>query len=258
VGTEEAKRIIGRIAEFGVRRIVFTGGDPLQRADAGELLCYAREQGLEVALSTTGDKLTEEFLAAYGSCIDLISLPLDGSSEAVSAQTKKEGHFAAIMRDLELLSRYPAIDVKVCTAVTRQNVHDVVNIARLVEAWAQGVGNRVFYNVFQTYPRSMNEVKWGELLVSDEEYAAMRREMEGRFSIRINFLTTATLDRLYVLIFPDGGLYVPSGPDYRYLGRFLDVEDLDAALASSDFDSPKHLVHARGWEKVTAQGSTNT
>src|SRR5512139_767257 len=57
VDTETAYRIITRIKELGVRRIVFTGGDPLQRPDALDLIRYAKEAGLETALSTTGDFL---------------------------------------------------------------------------------------------------------------------------------------------------------------------------------------------------------
>ncbi|MER3459462.1 MAG: hypothetical protein C4309_13255 [Chloroflexota bacterium] len=69
--------------------------------------------GLEVALSTTGDRLSEEFLARHHGAIDLISLPLDGSNEAVNAQTKKPGHFEAIMRALAALGHYPDVDVKI-------------------------------------------------------------------------------------------------------------------------------------------------
>ena len=39
-------------------------------------------------------------------------------------------------------------------------------------------------------------------------------------------------------------------PDYRQYGRFLDVHDLESLLAQTDFDSAKHLRHARGWRKA--------
>ncbi len=251
VDTETAKRILLRVAAFGARRVVFTGGDPLKRRDIGELVCFAKDIGLEVALSTTGDELTEDFLARCGRDIDLLSLPIDGASEAVSSQTKKAGHLSAILRDLEMLARYPAMDVKLATPVTKKNIADVPNIVRLADNWARQVRNRVFYNVFHAFPRSMVEREWNELLVTDEEYAAMQRQVEATpHRIKINFLTRQILDRVYVMIFPDGTLTIPSGSDYRQHGRFLDVADLDALLAQSDFDSAKHLRHAQGWRKV--------
>ncbi|MFN8471728.1 MAG: radical SAM protein [Anaerolineae bacterium] len=248
IDTDTALAIIDRVRSFGVRRIVFTGGDPLLRRDIVPLIRHARGAGLEVAVSTTGDRLTRKFLDATQGCIALISLPLDGSDEARNARTKRPGHFAAIMAALDLLRNYPEIDVKVCTPVTRDGVDDVVNIAALTQAWADTTRNRVFYNVFQVFPRSWEPCNWEGLIVSDEAWERMVRQVEARhFHIRINFLSTATLDQLYVLILPDGGLYVPSGLTYHYFGQVLDIDNIDAILSASTFDSIKHLAHSHAW-----------
>jgi MoaA/NifB/PqqE/SkfB family radical SAM enzyme len=250
VDTDTSLLIVERVQAVGASRIVFTGGDPLQRADIGALVQHAKEIGLEVGLSTTGDELSSAFLNEYGRYIDLISLPLDGPTEEINARTKEEGHFAAIMRALELLRRHSAIDVKLCTPVTRHNLKHVPAIAELAENYAQTTTARVFYNIFQAFPRAMSPVEWDKLLVTDEEFAALTRQLAGRQLIRLNFLSHETLDRLYVMIFPDGSLVVPSGPDFLTYGPFLAVEELDAVLATSQFDSAKHLRHSRGWKKV--------
>lgn len=251
VATATALRIVERIREVGARRIVFTGGDPLKRADVGDLIRHARQIGLEVALSTTGTEITPEFLEQFGTCLDLISLPLDGSTEAINSRTKKPGHFAAIMRALDGLRGHPAIDVKLCTPVTRHNLADVPNIVRLAEDYAQTTRARVFYNLFQTFPRALFPVAWNELLVSDEEFAALERQLSGRTSIRLNFLSHRTLDQLYVLIFPDGSLVIPRGASFVTYGPFLEIEELADVLHASQFDAGKHLRHSRGWEKAT-------
>lgn len=250
VDTATARRIIARVKDVGAARIVFTGGDPVQRADLGELLVHARSCGLEVALSTTGDALTPVFLDAASPTIDLISLPLDGPNEEINARTKKPGHFAAIQRVLEWLRAYPAIDVKLCTPVTRHNLAHVPAILDLAEAYAQTTSARVFYNVFQAFPRAMFDADWQQLLVTDAEFAALEQELAGRTTIRVNFLSHATLDRLYVMIFPDGSLVIPRGSDYLTYGPFLAVDDLESALAASQFDTAKHLKHAQGWRRL--------
>jgi len=251
LGTRTALRIIDHVRYFGVRRIVFTGGDPLQRSDAARLIRHAKRRGLEVALSTTGDRLTPSFLRRCGSAIDLISLPLDGSCEEVSALTKKAGHFDAVMQSLELVSRCPHIDVKICTPVTTKNLHDVPSIAALVDRWARKISNRVFYNVFQTFPRAMKVVDWQEWVVSERQFRALRRRVRrAQTRVKINFLSRRTLDRLYVMIFPDGSLVIPSGPAYVAYGPFLEVTDLGAVLVRSKFDAPKHWRHARRWHPV--------
>jgi MoaA/NifB/PqqE/SkfB family radical SAM enzyme len=209
VDTQAAQRIISRIKELGVRRIVFTGGDPLQRPDALDLIRYAKEIGLETALSTTGDLITPEILKGLSPYLDLISLPLDGSTEEINSRTKHPGHFSAILRSLDWLRSYPTIDVKVCTPVTRHNMSDVPAIAKLVEDYSRTTGARVFYNVFQAFPRAMFSVNWDKLVVTDEEFASLAGTVGVVNNIRVNYLDHNTLDRLYVMVFPDGSMVIP-------------------------------------------------
>ncbi len=250
VKKREALKIVEKVHQHGIRRIVFTGGDPLRRRDIGRLVKHAKAFGLEVALSTTGDKLTRGFLRKYGRFIDLVSIPLDGSNEEVSSLTKEMGHFSAVMKALRLLEKHPQIDVKVCTPLTKLNGHDLGNMLRLVASWAEKAPNRVFYNIFNIYPRAMQEVDWDTYLLTDEEFSAMKEREERASNLTVNFLDRTTLDALYVLIFPDGELCLPVGPDYLRLGRFLDVEDLDQAVKSAGFQAEKHLEHSKGWGKV--------
>jgi MoaA/NifB/PqqE/SkfB family radical SAM enzyme len=251
VNTESAQRIITRIKELGIRRIVFTGGDPLQHPAALDLIRFAKQTGLETALSTTGDLVTPEILEGLSPFLDLISLPLDGSSEEINSRTKHPGHFSAIMQSLAWLRSFPGIDVKVCTPVTRRNLNDVPAIARLVEDYSHTTSARVFYNVFQAFPRAMFSVKWEKLIVTEEEFASLARQIGPVKNIRINFLDHKTLDKLYVMVFPDGSMIIPKGSDYLNFGPFLEVKDFEYALNASQFDSAKHLRHSRGWEKGT-------
>jgi molybdenum cofactor biosynthesis enzyme MoaA len=251
VDTATARSIVAKIAATGSRRIVFTGGDPLQRADLGELIHHAAAHGLEVAVSTTGDRLTAGFLDAHGNDIDLISLPLDGASEDVSHRTKEPGHFAAVMAALALLEGHRGIDVKVATPVTRANVDDVPNIALLLDGWARRLPGRLFYNVFQAFPRSMApNVDWPRMLVTDAEFAAVRSEVESvPHAYRINWLGHDTLDQLYAMVFPDGSLTVPSGSEFHDFGPILEIGDVAELLDHTDFDAPKHQRHAEGWSR---------
>jgi len=251
VDTKTTYRIIARIKEVGARRVVFTGGDPLHRADAGDLIRAAKDIGLETALSTTGDRLTPDILSKVSQILDLISLPLDGSTEEVNSRTKHPGHFSAIMDALGWLQEYPNIDVKVCTPVTRHNLDDIPAIAQLVENYSHSTKARVFYNIFQAFPRAMFEVKWEKLLVTDQEFSLLKDQIGGGKNIRISFLDHETLDKLYVMVFPDGSMVIPKGTDYLNYGPFLDVKDLEVAFEASQFDSPKHLRHSREWGKNT-------
>jgi len=250
VDTETALRIVSRVKEVGARRIVFTGGDPLKRSDICRLIRQAKRIGLEVALSTTGDEVTEAFLEDVGAQIDLISLPLDGATEEVNSRTKKKGHLASVMRTLDLLREHPEIDVKIAVPVTRHNLAHLPDIIRLAENYARTTKARVFCNIFQVFPRAVFPVEWDNLLVTGEEFRSLARQSAKRTGVRLNFLNHETLDRLYAMIFPDGSLVIPNGPDYLNFGQFLEIEDLNGVLETSRFDSAKHLRHSRGWRKT--------
>jgi len=252
VDTYTAQQILARIKELGVRRVVFPGGDPLQRSDAPDLIRFAKEIGLETALSTTGDCVTPEILERLSPYLDLISLPLDGSSEQINSNTKHPRHFSTVINSLNRLCLHPNIDVKVCTPVTRYNLDDVPVIARMIEEYSYITQARVFYNVFQAFPRAMFSVKWKKLIVSDEEFSSLKNQVGAGTRVRINFLSHETLDKLYVMVFPDGSMTIPRGGEYLSFGPFLDVEDFEQILNASQFDSDKHLRHSRGWGKESS------
>jgi len=249
VDTDTAQRILSRIKDLGVRRVVFTGGDPLQCPDAPDLIRFAKEIGLETALSTVGDLVTPDILESVSPYLDLISLPLDGSTEEINSRTKHHGQYAAVLRSLEWLRSYPSIDVKVCTPVTRHNLSDVPTIAELVEEYSSTTQARVFYNVFQAFPRAMFSVNWDKLIVSDEEFSSLKDQVPAGTKIRVNFLSHETLDKLYVMVFPDGSMTIPKGGEYLNFGPFLEVRDFEQVFDTSQFDSDKHLRHSRGWNK---------
>jgi MoaA/NifB/PqqE/SkfB family radical SAM enzyme len=250
VTTQDAAAIVRKIIQDGARRIVFTGGDPLLRADIGMLVRMAKQLGLEVALSTSGDTLTPGFLRAYARWIDLISLPLDGSSETISSRTKKPGHFSAILRAIDFIAQYPSVDLKIATPVTKLNLEDIPAIVDLLDGIAAHQPNRLFYNVFQAFPRSFVETDWDALVVSDEAFDALRQEVSASpHEYRINWLDHATLDRLYVMIFPDGTLTVPAGTRFLEYGPYLEHTDFETSLQKTEFDAQKHRRHSRAWAK---------
>jgi MoaA/NifB/PqqE/SkfB family radical SAM enzyme len=248
VNTSEACAIVRKIADVGARRIVFTGGDPIYREDLGLLIRLAKELGLEVALSSTGDRLTPGFFKAYGRWIDLVSLPLDGPNERISSRTKRPGHFTSVMRAIAWLEEFPEIDVKVGTPVTRANLSSIPDLVDLVDRVTSRMPNRGFLNLFQAYPRAHGEVDWSAWLVTDAEFSQLRQRVEAQSrQLQINWLDHATLDRLYVMIMPDGSLTIPSGPAYPDYGRFLEIVDLESILTRAEFDSIKHNRHAQRW-----------
>ncbi len=57
---EQALQAIDRLAEGGVRILIFSGGEPLLRPDLPDLIAYASERGLACQLSSNGVLLDEK------------------------------------------------------------------------------------------------------------------------------------------------------------------------------------------------------
>ena len=99
----------------------------------------------------------------------------------------------------------------------------------------------------------MDPPDWKEFLVTNEEFFALKQKISGKENITDNFLDHETLDRLYVMIFPDGSLVIPKGSEFYTYGKFLEIENFNEVLESSNFDSSKHIQHSQKWKRVIAQ-----
>jgi MoaA/NifB/PqqE/SkfB family radical SAM enzyme len=246
--TQGAAAVVRKVHALGVPRIVFTGGDPLLRSDAGMLLRLARQEGLESILATPGDVLTPSFLRAYGRWIDQIAFPLDGPDESVSSRRKHAGHFQKILEHLELLKSYPGIDVKIDVAVTQLNLEAVPELLTLLDRLAPTLPNRLSADVFQVHPMGEADADWSNLTVSDDQFAGLRAKMEAsRRAYRVRWFGRHALDGVRLTILPDGRLVACTNGQVRDLGPLVGIRDLDAALQGAGFDPTRHLEHALTW-----------
>lgn len=57
--TDEVKLLLEDLAAFGVRHVLFSGGEPLTRSDLFDLAAYARELKMRVTLSTNGTLISD-------------------------------------------------------------------------------------------------------------------------------------------------------------------------------------------------------
>ena len=135
--TEEGKRLIDRVAGFGLRRPLFvlTGGDPMRRRDIAELVGHAVGRGLTVGLTPSGTaavtraRLEEVRDAGLGR----LAVSLDGSdADAHDAFRRVRGSHCFTMRILDD-ARELGLPLQINTTVARETVDDLPAIAEVVE-----------------------------------------------------------------------------------------------------------------------------
>lgn len=138
LSTNEGKMLIQQLAASGVLNLTFTGGEPLLRKDIYELVEFAKTQQLSTSLYTNGLLLNaRRAKEVIDSGLDLIYISLDGSTPALNDDLRGiTGYFELAMKALESLKSlrnngHPKIFIA-CT-ITKKNVHDLLNLARLVK-----------------------------------------------------------------------------------------------------------------------------
>jgi AdoMet-dependent heme synthase len=133
--TEESKALLDEVASFPRRpMLVFTGGDPLKRADLFDLIQHAVGRGIQVALTPSATPLAtfEAFERVRAAGVRRLGISLDGVDAAThDAFRGWEGSFQRTMQMLENARRLQ-LAVQVNTTITRRNVGQIDAIAELL------------------------------------------------------------------------------------------------------------------------------
>ena len=149
LSTDEAKRMMDRVREFGRVVFVLSGGDCLARPDVVELVSYGAGIGLRMAATpaTTGLATPEMLHALAEAGLARLAISLDGSTPAIhDAFRRVPGSFAEGIRILEQC-RQLGLPTQVNTVIAKHNENDFDGLAALM-TWL-GI---VFWEVFFLVP----------------------------------------------------------------------------------------------------------
>jgi MoaA/NifB/PqqE/SkfB family radical SAM enzyme len=126
------KRILQDTKQLGGERIDITGGEPLVREDAEEILKIAKALGFKVELVTNGSLLTRQRLQRFRSLgLDSIAISLDGSDYQTYSRIRMVSRTTyhhvvkAIGWAVEL-----GLRTKVNTVVFNSNMEDIPSITK--------------------------------------------------------------------------------------------------------------------------------
>lgn len=133
--TAEIRAILKQIADLGVLTVTFTGGEPSVRPDIGDILRYARRQGLMIHLMTNATRITPSFtnlLHEVGA--SQINVSIYGATEAVyERMTAVPGSYRQFRQGLLNLAA-AALPVVVRMPVTTINCEEIQACRQLVES----------------------------------------------------------------------------------------------------------------------------
>jgi len=148
LSTEEAKRMIADLGEFGVPVLLFSGGEPLMREDLFELAELAVKLGIRPVISTNGTLITPKVAQKIKETgFGYVGISLDGIGEINDRFRGVAGAFDAAMRGFRA-----CVDagqkVGLRLTMTRRNYNDLNSIFDFIEE--ERIPRACFYHLAYT------------------------------------------------------------------------------------------------------------
>ena len=132
--TPEADRVLADLAAYKIPALIFSGGEPLSRADTLDLARRSKAYGIYTALSTNGTPIEGEVadkVAEVG--FDYVGISLDGVGKTNDWFRGKDGAFDAALAGVRAC-RERGIKVGIRFTLTSDNAAELPDLLSLAES----------------------------------------------------------------------------------------------------------------------------
>jgi AdoMet-dependent heme synthase len=134
LSTRESLQLVDQVSQCGNPLFVLTGGDPMKRPDLLEIIPYAVQKGLRVAMTPSGTPLmTREAVSQLKKAgLSRLAVSLDGSTPEIHDRFRQvTGSYRWTMNCIDYAHEVN-LPVQINTTVSRHNLADLETIADLL------------------------------------------------------------------------------------------------------------------------------
>lgn len=240
-----SESVLRRLAEAGVRRVNFAGGEPTLYPLLPVLARKAREHGMRVSIVTNGTGLTQAFIDACHGSLDAVKLSVESSSSEVEARLGRGNgrHVELCVGRASLVqrSRIPLMVNSVITSLNwKENLHGLI-----------GTLQPVRWKVFQALPiGGQNVSAMRELGISGEQFRAF---VERHRDLNPVAEPNELMEGSYVMLDPVGRFFQNSGGIYTLSRPILEVGVL-TALKEVGWNREVFLARGGSYSLMSAGG----
>lgn len=164
LSTKEICIIINEMADMGLKKVSFTGGEPLLRDDIGKIIDYACGKNVSVAINSNGSLIKEKLLEIKK--ISSLGLSLEGPEE-IHDSLRQNGSFQCILEAARLATANN-INVTFNTTLNTYNFDHIDFLLRLAERYnAQIIFQPSTYKVLEgteDNPVSLSPEKYSQAM----------------------------------------------------------------------------------------------
>jgi 12,18-didecarboxysiroheme deacetylase len=143
--TEEGKRLLSDLADFGSPVILFSGGEPTMREDLPELAQFAVDKGMRAVISTNGTLLTKKTVDIFKRIgLSYVGVSLDGMRAIHDRFRGVPGAYEMTMKGIRICQD-AGIKVGIRFTLNRKNASEIPSIFDLIEQ--ENIPRACFYHL---------------------------------------------------------------------------------------------------------------
>lgn len=131
IPTDVVKSVITNMASYGIKVILFSGGEPLLRPDIFELGIYAHSCGIHPVLSSNGCLITQSIAQKIKQAnFEYVGISIDGTQDTHDRLRGKKGCFKKAINGLRILKKY-GVKRGIRFTIHKENINDLPKVMDL-------------------------------------------------------------------------------------------------------------------------------
>ena len=209
VSFSEGLTILSHLADAGMEKINFAGGEPLLHPRLLDYCRAARDLGMTVSITTNGSLLSQKLIGEHAACIDWIALSVDSASESTEKRLGR-GYGQHVQHCIGLSDavREAGIRLKINTTVTRLTWEE--DMADFIQRTSPDR-----WKVLQMlHIQGENDGAMADLAVTDKQFQAFcarHADVILRGGVQPVFESSAMIEGSYFMITPGGCVKTDTG-----------------------------------------------
>lgn len=237
---EQAILIVTKLAEAGIEKITFAGGEPTLCSWLPELVATAKKAGMTTGIITNGSKLTAAYLSQFAGTLDWIGISID----SLNPETNRLiGRFQGnrLITDKDYYRNLCNLITNLGFKLKINTVVQVLNKEELIAGFIQEV-KPLRWKVMRVLPvEGQNDQHYTNMSITDNEFESYVRNNtlpNGELTPVVE--NHAIMRGSYLMVDPAGRFYDSTTGKHRYSLPILEV-GVEEALRGIEYSYNKFL-----------------
>lgn len=205
LSTDELKDIIRQLAEWKVRKLYLTGGEPFMRKDIWDILSYCDEYGVRIVRLTTNGtlfrKISGDQLHILKDSVSALCISLDSARVELHDEIRGvQGTYNKIFDFLKSFDRGLLPQIYFSAVITKGNLREIGNIIQL--AYDNNVKHINFQplNFESNFPGLEGNEDKKQLIIDNEEIEQIDECIKSAIGLAKDLNVSTNLDVLVLWI----------------------------------------------------------